>query len=223
MDKKWIFFVLLLGAGITALVLSQPEKQNLSYDFSQIDKDAIVVSSEASPIGDHTVGTASDAKVVIVEYGDFQCPACANYDKRIKSVISKFETGVVLTFRHFPLPGHTSAKAAAGVAEAAGLQGKYWEMHEILFANYLNWSADVNRRDATLLGYAEQLGLDLEKFKSDLNSEAIKQKIARDTALGQEHNLRETPTIILNGEKVDSEIWSDEEKFEAFIKEKLAE
>lgn len=219
MEKKWIIFALLLIGSIGALIISQPAK--IKIDLSQVDKNSIInPGTQNGEIADHIMGDPK-AKAVMIVYGDYQCPACAQHNQELTQLAQKFSKNLAIIFRHFPLPGHTSAIAAAAVAEAAGQQGKFWEMHRLLFQNYLVWGSDVTKRDDIFKTYAKQLGLDEARFEQDLKSPKIKQKINFDTALGKAHQLQETPTIILNGDKISTEIWSDAAKFEELIKTKL--
>jgi len=140
-----------------------------------------------------------DAKVILIEYSDFQCPACAAYYSMVKQIGKEFKN-VSVVYRHFPLSQHANARPAAQAAEAAGKQGKFWEMHDMLFENQTIWSG-LTSADETFNTYARTLGLDVEKFKTDFNSAEIKTKIEADYQSGADQ-IDGTPTFFLNDKKL---------------------
>ena len=216
--KSWIVFGLLVVGAITWMA-TRPASSPISLEG--VNKDVILRASDQNgQIADHILGDP-EAKVVIIEYGDYQCPACASEWPKLEAVVQSYESGVALVYRHFPLPGHTNAKAAAGAAESAGLQGKFWEMHSRLLATYQTWGENIQGRDAIFEGYAQELGLDIAQYKKDIASKAVSQRINFGVALGKAHNLTETPTIIVNGQKLDSDTWSDSDKLKQLIDSKL--
>ncbi len=218
--KRWIVFAVVMIGAIGLLVLTQ-DRSAIKIDLSQVNKDAIVAASEQNgQIGDHIIGD-QNAKVVLVVYGDYQCSACSSHNQKLIDLAKSYENNFAMTYRHYPIPGHSNARAAAAAAEAAGKQSKFWEMHSKLFQNYLYWGSDVNQRDQIFQDYANQLGLNVEQFKQDVALTEIKQKIDFDTALGRAHELRETPTLVLNGQKLDVEVWSDDQKLKDAIQEQL--
>ena len=157
---------------------------------------------EVSIIGakDQTKGDTA-SKIVLVEYGDFQCPACAVYEEFVTKLTDEFKNSIVFVYRNFPLRGHSNAVPAARYAEAAGLQGKYWEMHDILYARQQAW-AGLADAEPTFQKYGEELQLDIVKLKIDAASDAVKQKIDKDTNGGFNFNVNATPTFFLNGQKI---------------------
>lgn len=201
---SWIIFsavvVVLLGGLIVWARVSNP-----SVDVSTIDNNSVLAgSAESGNIADHTKGT-TDGKVLIVEYGDFQCPSCKGAYPNVKTLMEEYGDRVGLVFRNFPLTSiHPNAKAAAAAAEAAGLQGKFWEMHDLLYANQTTWgSLSTSQRTDAFVGYASQLSLDTSKFTSDLSSENVNSKINFDLSLGKANDTSATPTFFINGEKLD--------------------
>lgn len=219
--KKWIAFAVLVVGVLGVLFLTQDRTPAVVIDLSQVNKDAIVVPSEQNgQIGDHIIGETS-AKATLIVYGDYQCSACANHNQKLIDLAKSYENNMTLAYRHYPLPNHPNARAAAAAAEAAGKQGKFWEMHNKLFQNYLYWGSDVNQRDEIFQSYAKDLELDLDQFKQDVASLEIKQKIDFDVALGKAHDLSETPTLVLNGEKLAIDVWSDEQKLKDLIQTKI--
>lgn len=204
----WIIFgvvvVALLGGLIAWTRLTNPP-----IDISDINANAVISANSANGnIADHVMGKSTDSKVVLVEYGDFQCPSCGGAHPAMKQLGEEYGDRVTIIFRNFPLTTiHPNALAAAGAAEAAGLQGKYWEMHNMLFENQSSWSSlDSNRRVEAFTTFAEGLGVDGTKFKEDLASTSVTSKIRFDQALADATGkVSGTPTFFLNGEKVGEE------------------
>jgi protein-disulfide isomerase len=149
---------------------------------------------------DHVNGPTS-AKAQLVVYGDFECPACGAYEPMINAVKNSFGDKVALVFRHYPLPQHKFAQITSQAAEAAALQGKFWEMHDLLYAKQSTWSTANNIKE-TLTGYASELKLDTTKFNADLETSTIKDRIQRDITSGNSYNIPGTPTFFLNGQEV---------------------
>jgi protein-disulfide isomerase len=151
------------------------------------------------PISEDWVRGNPAAKVVLIEYSDFQCPACKAYEPLLRQAESLFESNVAFVYRHFPLTQlHANADLAARASEAAGKQGKFWEMHDALFDHHDSWENMLNA-ESTFLGYAQQIGLNLDQFKSDLTSSEVKQAAADDYARGVRAGVQGTPSFILNG------------------------
>jgi len=152
---------------------------------------------------DHIRG-ALDGKVTMVEFGDFQCPACGAYEPLVRKVIADNGATLKVVFRHFPLTQvHQNALLAAKASEAAGLQGKFWEMHDMLYDNQKDWSLGLNARDF-LMEYAKNLKLDTAKFSTDLNSSAIESKILAEYQEGAKLGVQGTPTFFVNGKKIEN-------------------
>lgn len=152
---------------------------------------------------DHVRG-AEDGKLTLVEFGDFQCPACGAYEPLIRQVVVDNKTILKVVFKHFPLVQiHQNALLAAKAAEAAGLQGKFWEMHDMLYDKQSEWSTGLNAHDF-IITYATTLGLNTKKFSDDLNSKAIEEKIFAELKEGTKLGVQGTPTFFLNGKKLDS-------------------
>jgi len=160
---------------------------------------ALLVDAVAD--SDWTKGTG-DAEVILVEYSDFQCPACKNYYPIVKQLTEEFADTVQFVYRHFPLYSiHKNAEEAAWAAEAAGRQGKFWEMHDLIFENQDEWSKEGNVKE-TFVSYARDLGLNKEKFLADFESEEVQNKVTRDYQSGIASRVNSTPTFFLNGERI---------------------
>ncbi|HWM25173.1 MAG TPA: thioredoxin domain-containing protein [Chthoniobacterales bacterium] len=147
----------------------------------------------------HLRGSAQ-ARVTLEEFGDFQCMPCGILAATLLKVEHDYATSVRVIFRHFPLSNHAHAFTAACAAEAAGLQGRFWEMHDLLFQNARHWS----KGDPLpfFAGYAATLGLDVERFKKDMESEQVKTRIRQDQERGVSIAVDRTPTLFLNGVQV---------------------
>ena len=162
----------------------------------------------------HTLGSPN-ARVQIEEFGDFQCPPCAMFHPILKQMHQQFGDRILITFRNYPLvPPHNNAVPAASAAEAAGMQGKnkFWEMHGLIYEHQNDWK---NLPDTRPLfeSYAQQIGLDVERFKRDFSSEQVAQRIFMDGKRGRSMGVRGTPTVFLNGREV---------PFESLVPEKLS-
>ena len=161
----------------------------------------------------------SGSKIVLVEYSDFQCPACAAYHPVVKQLVEEFGNDVAFVYRHFPLRQiHPNADLSARAAEAAGAQGKFWEMHDLLFENQKEWSNQKNAVDS-FVKYAESLGLSSEQFKSDIDSKEVKQKVNEDYNGGTSLKISGTPTFFLNGKKLQNP--RNYEEFKSIIEQAI--
>ncbi len=187
----WLISILVLGGAVFALI-------KLSGGTSPVQTGVLAVEVSDT---DWSKGN-SDAVVTLVEYSDFQCPACGTFFPILKQVHEDYEDQLKFVYRHFPLKQiHPNAEAAARAAEAAGLQGKFWEMHDLLFEDQTVWS-DQGNVDETFEQYASNLGLDVEKFKNDFDSNAVKGAVDDDVEGGFSSGINATPTFFINGQKV---------------------
>ncbi|MCC5927586.1 MAG: DsbA family protein [Bacteroidetes bacterium] len=161
-----------------------------------------------------------DAKLRIVEFGDYQCGACAFFHPIIKEVMEEYYDEVYFVWHHFPLVNsHQFAVMAASAAEAAGRQGKFWEMHDLIMSNQQLWARGM--ASSAFLSYARQLGLDDEQFLRDVRDEEILERIERQYNLGISLNIRAVPSFFINGELVPNP--PNATAFKALIETKLAE
>lgn len=152
----------------------------------------------------HTLGNAN-APVMLEEFGDFECAPCASLHPVLKSLKAEFGPSVVIVFREFPLVGaHPHAMAAARAAEAAGLQGKFWEMHDLLYVNQKTWH-EASDAQPIFEEYATMIGLVLDRFKHDMLSAAVDQRIVLDRERGKWIGVNSTPSVFLNGREVSPE------------------
>ncbi|HUO19028.1 MAG TPA: thioredoxin domain-containing protein [Steroidobacteraceae bacterium] len=146
---------------------------------------------------DHVLGPGH-APVVVVEYGDFQCPTCKQAAPTVRLLLERFANRVCVAFRHFPLEeAHPQALAAAEAAESAGEQGKFWEMHDLMFANQDRLTPQHLR------GLAGRLGLDLAAFTAEMDDHVYLQRVREHQEGGRRSHVRGTPGFFVNGRIVD--------------------
>jgi protein-disulfide isomerase len=134
-----------------------------------------------------------DARLAIVEFSDFQCPFCSRVAPTLQQIEKEYGDQVRIVFKHLPLSIHPKAPAAHAAAEAAHRQGKFWEMHDLIFADQRNMSEEK------YLEYAQQIGLDVEQFKKDVASDAVQQKVQADMAEAAKLGVTGTPAFFVNG------------------------
>lgn len=152
---------------------------------------------------DHMRG-AKGGKVTIVEFGDLQCPACAAYEPLVRKVLEDNPTTTQLVFKHFPLTQiHSNALIAAKASESAALQGKFWEMHDMLYDRQSEWQAALNAREI-FTNYATTLSLDVAKFTAGLDNKEVEDKILAEYKEGVSLGVQGTPTFFINGKKIEN-------------------
>jgi len=143
---------------------------------------------------------AANARITLVEFSDFQCPYCSKAVEKINAVLKAYPNDVKLVFKQFPLDTHPQAQISAQAALAAHQQGKFWQLHDLMFAN----RNALSRK--SILGWAGSLGLDMKKFEADLDSEATKKVVARDLSDGEKAGVEGTPTVFVNGQRYNGEL-----------------
>lgn len=153
------------------------------------------VPVEQLVFGQHFSKGSPDSPVSIVEFADFQCPACGATYPAVEKILADYSQQVYFVFRNFPLTQHEHARPAALAAQAAGSQGKFWEMYGLLFQH------QDKIDDASLRGYAESLGLDMGRFDEDWKSAASAKAINEDVAAATGFRVSATPTFFINGER----------------------
>jgi len=150
-----------------------------------------------------------EARVILIEYGDYQCPACATYNPFVIKLSEEFQEDLKIVYRHFPLITiHKNSMPSAQAAEAAGKQSKFWEMHDLLYDKQSEW-AEAGDAKEKFSEYAKSLGLDEQKYISDYDSGEVKSLINSDLAKANSLRLNATPTFFLNGEKVQPRSYED--------------
>ncbi len=176
--------------------------------------------TSASVTPTNHVAGAGSAGVTIVEYGDFECPVCGRYFPMVESIRQKYGDQITFQFRHFPLTQtHPNAQAAHRAAESAGKQGKFFELYSILFERQSEWSASSNAVPI-FEGYANELELNVDQFKSDFSSKVVNDTINADVKAGQGLGVNATPTFFINGKQIENP--RDEADFDAIVAEAIA-
>jgi protein-disulfide isomerase len=165
---------------------------------------------------------AASAPVVLEEFGDYQCPPCGMMHPVLQKILDDYGDRVRLVFRHFPLQQiHKNAFAAARAAEAAGMQGKFWEMHDLIYDNQPQWKDSPEPRPL-FTDYARRIGLNADKFRADLDGRPAAERVIADQARGASLGVQGTPTVILNGRELPAEKTLSEPKLRAEIDAALA-
>src|SRR3989344_9382158 len=183
-SDKWVYFG--IGA-VTLLIIA------VAVFFATNTSKPKDVSSQNLVKEDSNTLGSKEAKVVIVEFSDFECPACRAANPIVKEITKEYGDKILFAYRHFPLVAtHKYALKAAEAAEAAGEQGKFWEYLDILFENQENLKTDDLKK------YAQDLGLDIKKFEEALNSGKFKDKVTSDMDDGENLGVSSTPTFFIN-------------------------
>ena len=194
MAKPVIVIVLFvaLAAGIAVYLSNQTSASGGAANASQN------AALEKNSGGGHIRGKAS-AAVTLVEFGDYQCPSCGYYYPMVEELLSRYPDRVKLEFHHYPLiQMHAHALAAAMAAEAAGEQGKYWEMHDKLYQHQPEWSMLPNP-ETQFLAYAGDIGLNANQFMRSVKSLDVEKRILEDIQRGSNAKVEGTPTFFING------------------------
>lgn len=152
-----------------------------------------------------------NASVIIEEFADFQCPTCAVFHPVVQELYALYGDRIKIVFRNYPLPIHSKAFDAALAAEAAGFQGKFWDMQNLLFANQRSWATSPDHRKE-FESYAQKIGLDVERFKADIAGVAARERVQKDIERGKALRINSTPTFLVNGRPLNP----DETEFQRF-------
>jgi protein-disulfide isomerase len=192
--KRYLPFVIVfgvalvtLGSGTMLYRAKLPQVKNIP------DTQSVSAGRDSSA---HIRGKA-DAPVTLEEFGDFQCPPCGQFAGFAEELLKEYDSRLRVVFRNFPLPSHEHAREAALAAEAAGFQGKFWEMHDTLYKEQTAWSKAPNTREL-FESYAGTLGLNMEQFKKDMDSDKARERVDSDHALGDSLGIKVTPTLFIN-------------------------
>jgi protein-disulfide isomerase len=184
--------LLTLGSGTMLYRAKRPRVLTISKESASKTSDAESIHVRGNP----------DAPVTLEEFGDFQCPPCGVLAGPIKQIEHDYQPHLRVIFHHLPLVTHQHAREAAWATEAADLQGRFWDMHDLLYREQPVWSkaADVQ---ALFDAYAGMLGLNVERFKKDMESEKVKARVALDQQRAAKLGVQNTPTILINNQAVD--------------------
>jgi protein-disulfide isomerase len=208
-NKATVWFIVGLIVLVTAVVIiagaysSNTAANNASSTFVSTTAPAITASDwiEGNP----------NAKVSLIEYGDFECPACGEYFPLVQQLVQNYSSTVLFVFRNFPLYTiHPFAGVSAQAAEAAGLEGgvsKYWAMHDLLYSDQTQWSTNSALTPAQVVsqyfdGYAQTIGLNVNTFNNDMNATSVMEKIQTDVNGGTAAQIDHTPTFFVNLQQI---------------------
>ena len=200
-----IIIIVLVGAVAAGWAVLRSSRESTNASAPTPDPAGQVKGAEPA----HVRGNPN-APVTLEEFGDFQCPSCGSYAPELRKIEAEFGDKLKVIFRELPLlPMHEHALMAAQAAEAAGVQGKFWEMHDLLYENQTKW---VEQKDLVpvFVDYAKQLGLNPDQFMKDLNGEIVAQRIFQDGKRAHSFGLKGTPSFFVNGKEAKDEQWKPE-------------
>ncbi|MFX1822296.1 thioredoxin domain-containing protein [Pseudarthrobacter sp. CC4] len=203
----WILLAAIVGAGLiwyAVFTATKPEPETL-----QQVADAPLVRDDS-----HRLTTPSTEKAQLVEFLDFECEACRAAVPLVEELKEEFGHRITFVNRYFPLPSHKNSGQATLAVEAAAQQGKYEQMADKMFETQPQWGEKQEFQNALFRTFAEELGLDMEKYDAAVASEATKDRIRKDIADGKALGVTGTPTFFLNGEKL---VLNSEEQFRQFL------
>lgn len=206
--KRYLPFIIVAAVALSAIgagaAIYQTKKQRLAAATAVNVHDPSGAKPGAKPA--HIRGSTK-AAITIEEFADFQCPPCSTISGMVKELEKKNAERVRVVFRHYPLKNHANAVPAALAAEAAGLQGKFWEMHDQLFMNQGAWSKAADAR-SLFNQYAASINLDAKRFTADMNDEKLKARVTADQERATSMGVSRTPSIFINGQAIPSESFS---------------
>src|SRR6266480_7262604 len=198
--KRYLPFVIValvalatLGSGAMLYRAKRPHVSSIPEDKT--------LSAKSGAESAHIRGNPG-APVTLEEYGDFQCPPCGMFSAFLGQLEKEYDSRLRVVFRNFPLKMHEHAREAALAAEAAGLQGRFWEMHDVLYREQETWSKASNVREL-FESYAGAIGLDLDKFRKDVDGEQAKARVDADRQRGDSLGIQTTPTMFINNQPVE--------------------
>lgn len=205
----WIGVIVIITASIWGLIslVNSPAPTSKISNLPPVSKEDIATGPK-------------DAKVTLVEYADFQCPACAAYHPLVKQLLSEFPKDIYFVYRFFPLTQiHQNALLSSQAGFAANLQGKFWQMHDLLYENQKSWANENNALDI-FVNYATKINLDVNKFKKDVNSDTAKKFVNDELSQGIIIGVNSTPTFFINGRKIQNPRSYDE--FRKLIQDQIS-
>jgi protein-disulfide isomerase len=198
--KRYLPFIIVavvaiatLGSGAMLYRARLPHPLTIPEDKS--------VSGKGDAASMHIRGNA-DAPVTLEEFGDFQCPPCGSISSFLDELVKEYDPHLRIVFRNFPLSMHEHARDAAVAAEAAGLQGRFWEMHDVLYREQASWSKADNTREL-FESYAGMIGLNLDQFKKDMEGEKARARVDSDQDRANSLGVKITPDVFINDRQID--------------------
>ena len=198
--KRYLPFVIVavialatLGSGAMLYRAKRPQLLTIPEDK--------VLSGKGDAESMHIRGSP-DAPVTVEEFGDFECPPCGNFAGFADTLVKEYDPRLRIIFRNFPLQNHHHAREASLAAEAAGLQGHFWEMHDVLYREQAVWTKASNMREL-FESYAGMIGLNLDQFRKDMDGEKARARVDSDRKRGDSLGIQVTPTLFINNRQLD--------------------
>lgn len=200
--KRYLPFIIVAAVACSAIgagaAIYQTKKQRLAAATAINVHDPAGAKPGAKPA---QMRGSTKATVTIEEFADFQCPPCGGISALVKELEKKNADRLRVVFRHYPLKNHANAVPAALAAEAAGLQGKFWEMHDELFKNQAAWAKAQDAR-GLFTEYATALKLDTKRFAQDMGDEKLKARVTADQERATSMGVSRTPSVFINGQSI---------------------
>jgi protein-disulfide isomerase len=199
MSKQIKFIIGIVGLIIVVFFIAKADfkSKEVKKEVADVNQTAVLEIKA----NDWSVGPV-DAKVTLVEYLDFECEACGAYYPLTTQLKEEYKDSMRFVVRYFPLPGHKNSKPSAYAVEAAGKQGKFWEMYNILFINQKNWGEGQVADQNIFEKYAVEIGLDIEQWKKDVASPEVAKRVEDSYKEAVSLGLQGTPSFFLNGKKI---------------------
>jgi protein-disulfide isomerase len=201
MNKQVKFIIGIIGLIIVVFFIAKSDFKNREI------KEEPVSVNQASVLEvkeNDWVSGVSTAKVTLVEYLDFECEACGAYYPIVTQLKEEYKDDMRVVIRYFPLPGHKNSRTAAHAVEAAGKQGKFWEMYSILFTKQSEWGEQQVTNQDQFEKYAIEAGVNIDQWRIDVKSDEVKKRVEDSYKEAMSLNLQGTPSFFLNGKKVES-------------------
>ncbi len=201
MNKQVKFIIGIIGLIIVVFFIAKSDFKNREI------KEEPVSVNQASVLEvkeNDWVSGVSTAKVTLVEYLDFECEACGAYYPIVTQLKEEYKDDMRVVIRYFPLPGHKNSRTAAHAVEAAGKQGKFWEMYSILFTKQSEWGEQQVANQDQFEKYAIEAGVNIDQWRIDVKSDEVKKRVEDSYKEAMSLNLQGTPSFFLNGKKVES-------------------
>ena len=198
--KRYLPFLIVAAVALVALGSGAMLYQAKRPQLLSIPEDK-VLSGKSGAESMHIRGDPN-AQVTLEEFADFQCAPCGDFAHFGEELLKEYDSRLRIVFRNFPLPGHEHAREAALAAEAAGLQGHFWEMHDVLYREQAVWSKAPNAREL-FESYAGTIGLNMDQFRKDVDSDKARERVDSDHALADSLGIKVTPTLFINSHPLD--------------------
>lgn len=200
--KRYLPFVIVVAVALIALgsgaMLYRAKRQQQQLRPIP-ENQALSESTDAQSM--HIRGNPN-ASVTLEEFGDFQCPPCGSFATFSEQLLKEYDSRLRIVFRNFPLPAHEHAREAAIAAEAAGIQGRFWEMYDVLYREQAFWSYAPNARQL-FESYAGTIGLNIDQFRKDMDGEKARERVDSDHARGDSLGVKVTPTLFINNQPIE--------------------